>query len=351
MTATGTREKGAAGSQASSADMDQAWSSLLTGGLSEVEGDPLGDGGPGADELGDELADVDDGASEDEDDGEGEDGEDAGGDAEGDDDGDAETDGDASPAAADSEADAYVATWADRVRAKPARIMEVPANRRAAVLTGALVAERKAATEALRDPIQRTVEQAALMAYRQGYQDAAEAVNGDAEFEEVRDLAENDLQAFGQLAHTEEGQAKVRRYLERLEQQRNPETQAAPALQAAAAKLMTKVRANPKVLSILQEKERGDRGRYAPTADGLAALQEDYAEALASVRAEEASKASEPDRKAVRDRKDAAAHRQTVVRTAGGEGRSGTPGGAAAGLPEDYMDVLGRGFAEAKKRK
>lgn len=331
--------------------MDQAWSSLLTGGLSEVEGDPLGDAGPGTDELeDDELGAGDDTASEDEDEGEGEDGGDAGGDAEGDGDGESESDGDASPAAADGEPDAFVTTWAQRVREKPRRLLEVPGNRRAAVLEAAFVAERKATTEALRDPIRQTVEQAARLAYQQGYEDAREAATGDAEFEEVRDLAENDLAAFGQLAHTAEGQAKVRRYLERLEEQRNPDTAAAPAIQEAAAQLMTKVRANPKVLAALQEKERAQPGRYKPTAAGLVALQDDYAEALASVRAEEARAAGEPVRKAVNDRKSGAEHRRSVPRVAGGEGRTGTPGAAGTGLPEDYMDVLGRGFAEAKKR-
>lgn len=237
---------------------------------------------------------------------------------------DPETAGDATPAAAADVLSEYVTTWAEKVRANPLAIMQVPGNRRKQVLKGAFAAERQAATEALREPVRQTLEQVTQQAYQQGREDARAELDGDAEFDEVRDLAENDLQAFGQLAHSAEGAAKVKRYLDRLEAAQNPGAQAtSEAITSSAARLLAKVRGNTAAMAELQAKERANPGRYAYTAAGLEALTEDVAEALANARVAEANKAAEPTKKAVDARRNGAEHRRALPRTAGGEGNVG----------------------------
>lgn len=336
---TDTRERPAARQQDTLPDSNEDIASLL---LSGGEDDDDGEGTD--DQLSaeeDELGLPGDPSEDDEDDGEG-DGTAA------DEDGDAS--GDREPASSRTAAnnqDDFVTAWAAKVRAKPLSIMQVPANRRAAVLQGAFAAERSAAVAELREPIRQQAEKLARDAYNQGLADAKDSAQSDTEFAEVKDLAENDLAGWAQLAHTEEGRAKVRRYLERLEQESNPgATKGLEAIRTAAAPLVAKLKANPEAFAALQAKQDADPRRYSETSEGLGRFIEDATEALANARV----KASEPERREAEKRKNGAQHRSQLPRTAGGEGRSG------GGQPDISMfapaaDDLRMGFREENKRR
>lgn len=338
-----TREKAPAASPAALSDDDL--DALLSGGLSNVDERSGADEESEEDEL--EQADAEGDEEEEDEDLD----EDDGAGAESDEDADAEepeTGADETPAAAEAK---VIESWAGKVLGKPGTIMQVPANRRGAVLAKAFESKFGAGQESLKVAAVKAIEIARQQAYDQGIEDARNELDSDTEFEEVKDLAENDLQAFGQLAHTPEGKAKVRRYLERLDdEEQAPERGKDMAmLREAAAAVLEPVKDQAALMGKLAAKEQAEPTRYQGP-KGLARLTADVAEVLAESRTEAARKAGEPESKAAKDRASAAQRRAALPRPSGANGRAG---GASRDEPDgsDYMDLIGRGFAEERKRK
>lgn len=333
---TREREQAASPGALSEDDLD----ALLAGGLNNVD-EGVGPGGSDEDELepGDDEGDGEEEEDLEEDDGAG---------AESDEDEDAEEPGtgaDETPAAAEAKA---IESWAGKVLGKPNTIMQVPANRRGAVLAKAFDTKRAEGQESVKAAAVQAIKVAQQRAYDAGLEDARAELTSDSEFEEVKDLADNDLEAFGQLAHTDP--AKVNRYLSRLDAQKNPQRGAEmDVLREAATAVLAPLKGDPALVGKLQAKERSEPTRYQGP-QGLARLTGDVAEVLAEARAEEARKASEPVSKEAKERAAAAQRRAGLPRPSAANGRAG---GASSNDPDpsDYMALIGRGFAEERKRK
>ncbi|MGE3463900.1 MAG: hypothetical protein AB7I04_18480 [Pseudomonadales bacterium] len=347
-----TRER--RGARAGAVSEDE-YSALLAGGLRGVDEDEgnEADQDPDPDELEDNEDDEDLGDESDDgddvDDGTG-DGEPGADDSDtGADDDESEDDaGDAASAAATAD-QAYLDSWAAKVIAKPGVLMQIPRARRSAVLNHALATKHAEGQQSLRTAAVEAIKVAREQAYEQGMADARAAAETDSTIEEMRQMAEEDPEAFGLLALTPEGRAKARRYLEHLEQQENggKQTMDAESLRTAAQRVLSKVAGNEAAVQALQAKEAAEPDRYKG-AEGLANLSEDVAELLANQRAAATQKANEPARKAAQARGAAARDRRALPRPPATAGRSGGQGGGepASG---DYFDYLSAGFNEARK--
>lgn len=283
----------------------------------------------GSEKPAEELEDLDiDDTDEDEDEEESED--------------DADDDDDSDEIEASQEAepkDDPIDQWAEKLRANPKRLSQIPIEQRQQVVARALTRTVEA-TQAEERELARNALPLLIAKVREEALKEFEATSkATSEFEEIQALEDDDPREFAEFAKDPKNASRMRRYYEYKESGRiEKETGIDADMRRELSEAQRHIEANPEVLRRLQARAQRRADMYANTAAGAARLIRDVPLVLAEIEQEKAREDTTAQSTVAR-RKAAAEKRKSLPKPETGEAR-----GRKQPLPTNVNDLIAVGW-------